>query len=277
MQIAAFVQSRNVSGGVALVTGAGAGIGRAAAAALAREGAHVVVCDLDEASAASATAEILAAGGAARAVACDVASDQALERLFANIARIEGGPDMLVHSAGLFPKASFAESAAALLDKVMAVNFRAAFVLAKHAECSMRRCGGGAMVFLTSGSGLMSAIADPMQADFSLYGASKAALDRWALGIAGELRTAGIAVNTLSPGAFVLTPGVQALNLPEAREAPSISVEVVAEAVVWLALRREPRLAGRRLLATEYHRVWGPGAAGPKRRRPGRLFGNDRS
>jgi NAD(P)-dependent dehydrogenase (short-subunit alcohol dehydrogenase family) len=250
-----------MSGGVALVTGAGAGIGRAAAAALAREGARVVVCDLNGASAAVTAAQIVAAGGAARAVACDVASDEAVGRLFEDTARIEGGPDMLVHSAGLFPKAPFAACDVALLDKVMAVNFRAAFVLAKQAEGPMRLNGGGAMVFMTSGSGQMSAIANPMQADFSLYGASKAALDRWALGIAGELAAGGIAVSTLCPGAFALTPGVQALNLPEAREAPSIPVETVGEAAAWLALRRDPGLAGRRLLATDYLRLWGPGAA----------------
>jgi NAD(P)-dependent dehydrogenase (short-subunit alcohol dehydrogenase family) len=248
-----------MSAGVALVTGAGAGIGRAAAAALAREGARVWVCDLDAAAASAATTEILAAGGAARAAPCDVTDDAALARLFADIDTIEGGLDMLVHSAGLFPKASFADSTATLFDRVIAVNLRAAFVLAKHAEAAMRPRGGGALVFLSSGSGRLDAIANPMQADFSLYGASKAALDRWALGVAGELATAGIIVNTICPGAFVLTPGVKALNLPEAREAPSIAVETVGEAVAWLALRREPGLAGQRLVATEFQRWWGWG------------------
>ena len=251
-----------MNGGVALVTGAGAGIGRAAAAALARQGARVVVCDLDMASAGAVAAEIIAQDGAARAVRCDVASDEAVERLFQDIAGAEGGPDMLVQSAGVFPKASFAVSSVALLDRVMAVNFRAAFVLAKQAEGPMRSRGGGAMVFMTSGSAQMSAISNPMQADFSLYGASKAALDRWALGIAAELAPAGILISTLSPGAFVLTPGVQALNLPEARDAPSIPVETVGEAAAWLALWRDPTLAGRRLLATDYRRLWGPGAGG---------------
>jgi NAD(P)-dependent dehydrogenase (short-subunit alcohol dehydrogenase family) len=119
--------------------------------------------------------------------------------------------------------------------------------------------GGGAMIFLTSGSGLMSAVADPMQAEFSLYGASKAALDRWALGIAAELSRSGVTVNTLTPGAFVLTPGVAALGLRETEDRPTISVESVAEAIAWLADSPPDGPRGERLSATEFRRSWGPG------------------
>lgn len=231
---------------LALVTGAGAGIGRACALALAAAGFEVVASDLD-AAAARATAD----AGGGRAIACDVADDPAVAALFAELGEVE----VLVHSAGLFPRRAFADSPVGELDRVMAVNFRAAFVLAKAALPGLTRLGGGSLVFLTSGAGLLGAVADPMQAGFSLYGASKAALDRWALGIAGELAPAGVAINTLTPGAFVHTPGLDALALDEARDGEAISPEAVAEAVVALARARPPE-TGRRLRATEFGKTW---------------------
>jgi NAD(P)-dependent dehydrogenase (short-subunit alcohol dehydrogenase family) len=236
----------------ALVTGAGAGIGKAAATSLAARGFEVIVCDVD-ARAANAVAAGLAAQGA-WAATLDVADDGAVQALVDR----SGGVDALVHSAGLFPKLSFEMGSVAQLDRVMAVNFRAAVVLAKAVWPGMAAKGAGTMVFLTSGSGLPSAVDDPMQADFSFYGASKAALDRWALGVAPEMSRRGVLVNTITPGAFVHTPGVQALGLAEVAEREAISPELVGEAVAFLAAGLAPELSGQRLRATDYRRSWGP-------------------
>jgi NAD(P)-dependent dehydrogenase (short-subunit alcohol dehydrogenase family) len=237
----------------ALVTGGGGGIGRAAAIALAARGLEVVVCDVRGAEAVAQ--EIEAAGGRASAVEADLAVDIQIEDLLETLSG--RSVDVLIHSAGLFPKLSFAASTTSDFDRVMAVNFRAAFILARAIWRGIAARGGGTMIFLTSGSGLLSAVDDPMQADFSLYGASKAALDRWALGIAGELAANRIFVNTLTPGAFVHTPGLRALDLAEARTGAEISPEAVAQAIAWLAEPARPELTGRRLSAMDFRRSWG--------------------
>lgn len=240
---------------IALVSGAAAGIGRATSIALAAQGFQVFLNDLDAGGLQELEREIAERDGRAIAVAGDLADDEATARIFARIRELAGRLDVLIHCAGIFPKLSFQSSRVADLDRVMAVNFRAAFVLAAAAAPLMTE--GGAMIFMTSGSGLLSAVSDPMQADFSLYGASKAALDRWALGIAGELAANGIVVNTISPGAFVLTPGVLALGMKESTERPSLTVEAMAEALVWLAGRPAGSPVGQRLLATEFGDLWG--------------------
>lgn len=241
---------------VALVTGAAWGIGRATALALARAGYETFASDRDKASLCLLGEDAGRSNPEIRLVTADLLEDKQLQDLVETIRRDLGRLDVLVHSAGLFPRQTFAESTVEDLDRVMGVNFRAAFRLAALGRPLMTR--GGAMIFLTSGSGRLEAVVDPMQAGFSLYGASKAALDRWALGIADELAQSGVTVNTLTPGAFVLTPGVAALGLPETAERPSISAEEVADAITWLAAAPPEGPRGERLSATEFRRSWGP-------------------
>src|SRR3546814_2443666 len=70
---------------------------------------------------------------------------------------------------------------------------------------------------------------------FALYGASKAALDRFAAGIAPDLAATGIAVTTITPGAFVETPGTAAIDMSDAADLGRIDVDRVGAAVAWLA------------------------------------------
>jgi 3-oxoacyl-[acyl-carrier protein] reductase len=246
----------------ALVTGAGAGIGRAAALALASLGYDLVLSDLDAAAIAVTAERVdgLPAKAHTRAAVGDVCAPEVVADMFRRL----DGLDLcaLVHCAGLFPRRTFAGSTVEDFDRVMAVNLRAAFLLAKAAVPAMAG-RGGALVFMTSGSGLAKAVADPMQAEFSLYGASKAALDRWALGIAGELARSGVVVNTLCPGAVVRTPGVAALGLESLQLRDAIPAERVGEAIAWLASRPEDGPVGQRLKATEFGRAWGPGSEPP--------------
>lgn len=242
---------------IALVTGAGAGIGRAVALALGARGYTLVLNDIDADRTEEVTRQV--GNGPGSAIACpgDLADEAFIRVLFQEIEAQCGRLDVIVHSAGLFPKLSFRASRLVDLDRVMSVNFRAAVALALSGRALMtgRKT---AMIFLTSGSGLLTAVSDPMQRDFSFYGASKAALDRWALGIASELAEEGISINTITPGAFVETPGVLALGLREAGERPGIAPEKVAEAVAWLADRPEKGPSGERLRATQFGSHWGP-------------------
>ena len=237
-----------------IVTGGGSGIGRAAAVELGRAGRHVIVCDRRAPAAEESCDLVAAAGGTAEPAIVDLSDAVATRAMVARAGQIPG-LGAVVHSAGLFPQRSFADSTLDDLDAVMTVNFRAAFVLAKAARAAMT--AGGALIFLTSGAGLLDAAGDPLQRAFSLYGASKAALDRWALGLAAELAESGIAVSTLTPGAVVDTPGTAQVDAPGFDDLPRIAPEAVGRALAWLAVNPRLALAGRRLNALEFGKSWG--------------------
>lgn len=186
-------------------------------------------------------------------VAVDVTDDDALAAAIAR-AGARGPLDAAVHCAALFPQLALEETGIADLDRVMAVNLRAAACLTLLAAPMMR--DGGTLVFLTSGSGLLTAASDPFQRGFALYGASKAALDRWVAGVAVELAPRGIFASTITPGAFVETPGLaQAGIVPREGEA-TISADRVAEAIARLADDRSGIFSGRRLNATAFGDTW---------------------
>ncbi|RYD59930.1 MAG: SDR family oxidoreductase [Sphingomonadales bacterium] len=231
----------------AIVTGAGAGIGRATALALSARGWHVLFCDIDGEAAAQAAAE---AGGNAVSIGVDVTDDAALADMVASAADLAA----IVHCAALFPRIDLANTAIADFDRVTAVNVRAAVQLTLLAAPAMP--GGGALVFLTSGSGLLASASDPFQRGFALYGASKAALDRWVAGAAAELAPSGIFASTITPGAFVETPGLARTGATPAPGAATISAERVAEAVVRLAEDRSGIFAGQRLSAATFGESW---------------------
>ncbi|MES2045729.1 MAG: SDR family oxidoreductase [Pseudomonadota bacterium] len=233
-----------------MVTGAGAGIGRAVALALAARAWRVVMCDVDGDALARTTAAV---GGDAVAIEADIASDEALAAM---VRRAEqGGPlGAVIHCAAIFPRIDLADTRIADFDRVMAVNLRAAVQLTLHAASAMR--DGGALIFLTSGSGLMTAAGDPFQQGFALYGASKAALDRWVAGVAGELAPAGIFASTITPGAFVETPGLSRAGVTPPPGASTITAERVAEAITRLVEDRSGIYAGKRLSAAAFGQSW---------------------
>lgn len=240
---------------VALVTGGGAGIGRAACLALARDGFGVVCADLDGARASAVADAIVSAGGVASSATCDVSREESWPVLLER-ARALGSLDVLVSNAAVFPRLAFDETRLADFDRVMSINLRAVFLGVTACVPEFRANGGGALVVMSSGSGLPTAVSNPMQVGFALYGASKAALDRWTLGIAPELAPANIAVNVLCPGAPVLTEGYNALSLGAEAPAGSVSAECVADAIAHLARCRPPEGTGKRRLATDLARSW---------------------
>lgn len=237
-----------------IVTGAGAGIGRAAAIECCRAGDHVIACDRLADRAAETCDLVKAAGGSVSREVVDLRDAAAAARMVERAASAHA-IKALVHSAALFPRLSFAQASPADFDDVMAVNFRAAFILAKACVPVMTR--GGSLVFLTSGAGLIECADDPFQRPFSLYGASKAALDRWVRGIAGELSELGIAACTLTPGAVVDTPGVAAVRDDSFAGIATIDAGAVGSALAWLTAEPRLALAGQRLSAVEFGRNWG--------------------
>jgi 3-oxoacyl-[acyl-carrier protein] reductase len=241
---------------VAIVTGGGAGIGRAASLELARTGRAVLVVDLNGSAAESVAAEIRAANGIAATLECDISSESGWSGIVERAVKL-GPLEALVSNAAVFPRLPIEETHAQDFDRVMAVNLRAPFLGAVACLPHLRETGG-ALVFMTSGSGLITAVSNPMQRGFSLYGASKAGLDRWALGIAPELAPAGVSVNLLCPGAPVLTEGYRKHNFSEEEAGTkTVAAEQVARAIAHLVGLRPPAGTGGRYVATAFGESWG--------------------
>jgi 3-oxoacyl-[acyl-carrier protein] reductase len=183
-----------LQGLVSVITGAGSGIGRAAALAFAAEGACVIVADLNHASARSTTHEILAAGGAAEAVAVDVTEASQAERMVAAAVERFGRLDVLFNNAGLPQRFTLLEdSDDGLFDRIMAVNVRGVFNGCRAAIPVMKSRGGGVILNTASTAGIRP------RPGLAIYNASKAAVISLTKTLALELAQHHIRVVSICP------------------------------------------------------------------------------
>jgi 3-oxoacyl-[acyl-carrier protein] reductase len=182
---------------VALVTGAGRGIGAATALRLARDGAAVVVADLDPEPAEEVRSAVEAAGGTARAVACDVTRREDVDAAVRVAVDELGGLDVLVTCAGLIRDNLVHRMTEDDWDLVLTTHLKGTFLCAQAAQAEMVARGGGAMVFVSSSS----ARGNRGQANYS---AAKAGIEGLTRTLALELGRFGIRVNAVAPG-FVET------------------------------------------------------------------------
>lgn len=241
-----------LQGKVAVVTGAGSGIGRATALLFAREGAALVAVDLDGASVERVAAEIRAAGGAARAVAADVAEEAAVRALIAGVAAREGRLDVLVNHAGIGFPGTVVETTEADWDRLMAVNVKGVFLGCKHAIPLMERQGGGAIV------NTASAVARVGIRNRAAYGASKGAVAALTQAMALDHVAAGIRINCVCPGTIqtpyiegIMARSAEARAELEARQAMGRlgTAEEIAQAILFLASEESSFCTGSLLLA----------------------------
>ena len=185
----------NLSGRVAIVTGASKGIGKAIARGLAELGASVVVSSRKQDAVDEVAAEFTAAGLTARGVACHVGDEDQLSQLVERTTAAYGGVDILVNNAATNPVFGPLEQMnAAVFDKVMAVNVRACMLLANLCRPSMAERGHGSIINIASVEGVRPS---PMM---SIYSVSKAALITLTQAQAREWGAAGIRANVICPG-----------------------------------------------------------------------------
>lgn len=184
----------SVEGKVALVTGGASGIGRAAALRLAREGARVVVSDVNGTGAREVAEAIAAAGGQARAAACDIGESAAVAELVRDTLAGEGAVDILLHAAGIFPKNPFLEMTDEQWRRVLRVNLDGSFFVTREVGRAMVARGSGTMILMTSDRGIHGA------ADFAHYAASKGGMLALVKSLALAFGKHGVTVNGINPG-----------------------------------------------------------------------------
>jgi NAD(P)-dependent dehydrogenase (short-subunit alcohol dehydrogenase family) len=242
-----------LEGRVAFLTGAGSGIGRAGALALAREGARIMVTDLDGARASAVAAEIRAAGGQAEAMALDAGDDLAVTAAIDLVAG-RGRLDILHSHAGIQVPGRLTEVALDGMDASWRLNVRAHFVAARAAMPHLQRQRKGSIIITASNSGVQ------YDRGMIAYCTTKHAVIAMTRQIAVDYAADNIRCNALCPG-FVDTPfndgfqqqmgGRAALETYVAGSIPMgrwASVDEVAASIVYLASDNSGFMTGHALV-----------------------------
>lgn len=177
-----------------VVTGAANGIGRATAELFAREGAVLVVTDVDSDGLEELRGDLAAQGHKVETVVGDVSQPADARRMIATAVERYGRLDVLVANAGVIPLVDIVEATPEDWDRVMDVDGRGMFLTCKYAIEQMRSAGGGAIVCLSSISGLAG------QKRQSTYGPAKFVASGLTLHLAVEWAGHGIRVNAVAPG-----------------------------------------------------------------------------
>lgn len=190
-----------MSGKVVLVTGAGSGIGRSAALQFAKEGAAVALAGRREAPLAEVSAEIERLGGSAVALPCDVADEQAVQQLVADVEDRLGPLDAAFNNAGIMGAYKpIVELTSEEFDAVIGINLRGVWLLARAEIRAMLASGRPGAIINTS-----SFVAEAATPGMSAYAPSKAGLNALVRALALEVGPQGIRVNNVAPG-VIRTP-----------------------------------------------------------------------
>lgn len=179
---------------VALVVGGAQGIGKAIAVRLAREGANLVIGDVDPKMMSQTAEEIMAVGGSVRTINCDVRRRVQVERMVKRVIGWHRRIDILMYVAGVGKAVSFVETDEDHWDWTISINLKGAFLAARAVVPHMIRRRYGRLVFMASTN------AWDAEAELAPYNASKSGVFLLAKTLARELGGYGINSNAVGPG-----------------------------------------------------------------------------
>ena len=240
---------RRLEAKIALVTGGGAGIGRAICETFAREGAQVLVADIDGDAAKETAEQIVKANGAASAHTVDITDTAQVKALMADIKESHGRLDVLVNNAGVGARADFRHLTDAEWEKVWSVNLDGTVKCAREAFDLMRASGKASIVNLSS---VMSA---KHTRQMAVYSATKGAVSALSRSLAVEYAPYGIRVNTLLPGyvetaligRYLKNPGIAKALLTQTPLRRFGTPEDIANAALFLASDEAAYITGAAL------------------------------
>ena len=248
-----------LDGKVAIVTGASRGIGQAIAELFAREGAKVVCAartlnegehKMLEGSLARTVSNIRAAGGHAMAVTADVSHEESCEQLVGTVRAAYGPIDVLVNNAALNYYTPIIDYPVNRWMRCFAVNVHGPFMLSKLVLADMIPRRRGAIVNISSGAAIgpgRGPYKDHAVHGGTMYGATKAALERFTQGLAQEVaQYQGISVAAVSPSRVVPTPGTVHHKLVSGMDDPKGEPQdYMARAALLLASEPAEKVNGR--------------------------------
>ncbi|MEW9672148.1 SDR family NAD(P)-dependent oxidoreductase [Ammoniphilus sp. 3BR4] len=194
---------------VAIITGAGSGIGKATSLLFAKQGAKVIIADLDEKNGLATKEEIEQQGGEALFIATDVSEESDIINLIAQTIEQYGKIDVLFNNAGVTTAFQNAENVTMdTIDRILSINVKGSFLAAKHAIPYMKEQKDGVILFTSSMTGVR-----PVPGS-NIYAVSKGALVTMTKALAIELAPFNIRVNAICP-AVVDTPMLEEIILGE--------------------------------------------------------------
>ncbi len=246
-----------LDGKVAVITGASRGIGKAIALLFAEEGAKVVGAARTmkegdhqlEGSLETTMTEIQDAGGEATAVVANVSEEDDCVRLIGEAKAAYGPVDILVNNAALNYYIPIVDYPASRWTRAFAVNVHGPFMLSKEVLPDMMERRGGAIINISSGAAIgpgRGPYKDTNARGGVMYGASKAALERFTQGLAQEVAQYGITVACFSPSQVVPTPGTVFHKLVSGLEDPrGEPPSIMAQAALLLATEPAEKVTGR--------------------------------
>ena len=240
-----------LKGKVAIITGGAHGMGAVEAVLFAREGAKVVIADIREEDARKVEAEIAEVGGEAMVALLDVTKENQWERTIADVVARFGKLDILVNNAGISGSGEKDFGSSQAWDQLMDVNAKSVFLGMKHAIPEMEKAGGGAIVNISSISGMVG-----QSYIHPGYNASKGAVRLVTKAAAVQHAKSGIRVNSVHPGSMppMLTSGARGdggsqdarmAAIPMGREGQPIEV---ANAVLFMASDEASYITGTELM-----------------------------
>jgi NAD(P)-dependent dehydrogenase (short-subunit alcohol dehydrogenase family) len=195
------MNSKRLEGRIAVVTGAAMGIGAGIAQEFAREGASILIGDIDD-TANETAARIATRGVRVEAVHCDVSKKTDVRRLLGRAVELFGALHILVNNAGIPLHKSVLEATVKEFDLALAVNLRSVFMCTKYAAPYMEASGGGSIINIASVHSVQNV------GGTSPYAASKGGVAALTRSTAIELAKMKIRVNAICPG-WVDTPAIQ--------------------------------------------------------------------